>query len=224
MFNNCRQYNEEGSLIYEDAITLEKILMDKVRELGPLPEVKNKSTASTPTRNIGYVIKGALTFVKLNFRTIMRIICVYFFKSRLNFKTFRRPKKVVPLRVQKLRTMYDTIKDYHDSKGRQLSLIFMKLPNKNEYPDYYEVIKQPMNMEKIAATLKNNGYESLEELVSDFILMFDNACKYNEPDSQIYKVGQTNVVLLYFFNFTFQLLNKPRQYFALTFSRGTILR
>lgn len=102
---------------------------------------------------------------------------------------FRRPKKVVSLRIQKLRTMYDTIKDYHDSKGRQLSLIFMKLPNKNEYPDYYEVIKQPMNMEKIAATLKNHGYESLEELVSDFILMFDNACKYNEPDSQIYKVS-----------------------------------
>jgi len=25
-------------------------------------------------------------------------------------------------------------------------------------------------------------------MVSDFVLMFDNACKYNEPDSQIYKV------------------------------------
>lgn len=94
----------------------------------------------------------------------------------------------MPLHLQKLKTLYDTIKDYHDAKGRQLSLIFMKLPNKNEYPDYYEVIKQPIHMEKIAATLKNNGYENLDELVSDFILMFDNACKYNEPDSQIYKV------------------------------------
>lgn len=95
--------------------------------------------------------------------------------------------------MQKLRTLYDTIKDYHDAKGRQLSLIFMKLPNKNEYPDYYEVIKQPIHMEKIASTLKNNGYDNLDELVSDFILMFDNACKYNEPDSQIYKVCITKV-------------------------------
>lgn len=56
MFNNCRQYNEEGSLIYEDANTLEKVLMDKVKELGPLPDTsKSKSTASTPTRNVGYV-------------------------------------------------------------------------------------------------------------------------------------------------------------------------
>ncbi|KAK0181294.1 hypothetical protein PV327_003587 [Microctonus hyperodae] len=152
IFNNCRQYNEEGSSIYEDANTLERVLMDKVRELGPLPDSRViKSSGSTPTRNVG------------------------------------RPKKIIPLHLQKLRTMYDTIKDYHDSKGRQLSLIFMKLPNKNEYPDYYEVIKQPMNMEKIASTLKNNGYENLDELVSDLILMFDNACKYNEPDSQIYK-------------------------------------
>ncbi|XP_011690266.1 PREDICTED: protein polybromo-1 isoform X2 [Wasmannia auropunctata] len=152
MFNNCRQYNEEGSLIYEDANTLEKVLMDKVKELGPLPDTpRSKSSASTPTRNVG------------------------------------RPKKIVPLHLQKLRTLYDTIKDYHDAKGRQLSLIFMKLPNKNEYPDYYEVIKQPIHMEKIASTLKNNGYDNLDELVSDFILMFDNACKYNEPDSQIYK-------------------------------------
>ena len=34
MFNNCRQYNEEGSVIYEDANTLERILIDKSRELG----------------------------------------------------------------------------------------------------------------------------------------------------------------------------------------------
>ena len=34
MFNNCRQYNEEGSAIYEDANALEKILLDKAREMG----------------------------------------------------------------------------------------------------------------------------------------------------------------------------------------------
>ncbi|GFQ90240.1 protein polybromo-1 [Trichonephila clavata] len=28
-------------------------------------------------------------------------------------------------------------------------------------------------------------------MLSDFVLMFDNACKYNEPDSQIYKDALT---------------------------------
>lgn len=190
MFNNCRQYNEEGSLIYEDANTLEKVLMDKVKELGPLPDnPKSKSTASTPTRNVGYVVVYLVSGEEeeeVTLLTCVFLISVSLFS--LSIYIFRRPKKVVPLHLQKLRTLYDTIKDYHDTKGRQLSLIFMKLPNKNEYPDYYEVIKQPIHMEKIAATLKNNGYENLDDLISDFILMFDNACKYNEPDSQIYKV------------------------------------
>lgn len=190
-------------MIYEDANTLEKVLMDKVKELGPLPDTtKSKSTASTPTRNVGYV----LAFVQNVEHTQVTVFSSCFF-SLLFYSllflfplppgTFRRPKKVVPLHLQKLKTLYDTIKDYHDTKGRQLSLIFMKLPNKNEYPDYYEVIKQPIHMEKIAATLKNNGYENLDELVSDFILMFDNACKYNEPDSQIYKVCIDTLDILY---------------------------
>lgn len=42
-------------------------------------------------------------------------------------------------------------------------------------------------MERIAHKLKINFYETLDDLVADFTLMFDNACKYNEPDSQIYK-------------------------------------
>lgn len=49
------------------------------------------------------------------------------------------------------------------------------------------MIKDPVDMEKIFHRLKNTGYETLDDLVLDFDLMLDNACKYNEPDSQIYK-------------------------------------
>ncbi|XP_077514509.1 protein polybromo isoform X29 [Amblyomma americanum] len=91
-------------------------------------------------------------------------------------------------RNHKLRVLYDTIKDYTDAKGRKLSVIFMKLPSRSEYPDYYEVIKKPIDMERIASRLlKYNQYESMDDLLADFVLLFDNACKYNEPDSQIYK-------------------------------------
>ena len=34
MFNNCRQYNEEGSAIVKDANTLEKRLYAKTKEMG----------------------------------------------------------------------------------------------------------------------------------------------------------------------------------------------
>jgi protein polybromo-1 len=60
-----------------------------------------------------------------------------------------------------------------------------------EYPDYYEVIKKPIDMQRISQRISQSQYENVEELVSDFVLMFDNACKYNEPDSLIYKDALT---------------------------------
>ncbi|XP_053619347.1 protein polybromo-1 isoform X3 [Plodia interpunctella] len=151
MFSNCRQFNEEGSMIYDDANLLERVLNDRLKELHTGVPTSEKKAAVLKT-----------------------------FKAAKN-------KQLSPLE-QKLRTLYDAIRDYRDPKAnRLLALIFMKLPNKVEYPDYYELIKNPIDMEKIAHKLKNGVYGSVNELASDFILMFDNACKYNEPDSQIYK-------------------------------------
>ena len=99
-------------------------------------------------------------------------------------------RKAVSLQ-QKVKTLYDTLKDYRDAKGRQLSLIFLKLPSKHEYPDYYDIIKRPIDLEKISSKIRNNVYENMEDAVADFSLVFDNAAKYNEPDSQIYKDAGT---------------------------------
>uniref|UniRef100_A0A1Y1MVM8 Protein polybromo-1 n=1 Tax=Photinus pyralis TaxID=7054 RepID=A0A1Y1MVM8_PHOPY len=99
-----------------------------------------------------------------------------------------RPRKIQTPTEKNCRTLYETIRDYKEPKlNRQLSQIFMKLPSKLDYPDYYEVIKSPIDMEKISQRVKANYYETLDDLVNDFNVMFDNGCKYNEPDSQIYK-------------------------------------
>ena len=91
----------------------------------------------------------------------------------------------------KCKQLLDKIRDYKDPKGRQLSLIFLRLPNPKDFPDYYEVIKKPIDFERISAKVKQGVYRSMEECLNDFVLMFDNASKYNEPDSQIYKVMLT---------------------------------
>ena len=49
----------------------------------------------------------------------------------------------------KVKKLVDRVKEYKDPKGRQLSIIFMKLPNAKEFPEYYEVIKQPVDLDKI---------------------------------------------------------------------------
>jgi protein polybromo-1 len=84
MFNNCRQFNEEGSVIYEDANILERVLLDKAREIG----LATAASAKPKRRSRG------------------------------------------PNLQQKLKALYDAVREHRDLKGRQLASIFLKLPSK----------------------------------------------------------------------------------------------
>ncbi|XP_068230522.1 protein polybromo-1 isoform X3 [Palaemon carinicauda] len=90
-----------------------------------------------------------------------------------------------------LRALYNSIRDFKDGDGRQLSEVFLKLPSKTLYPDYYEVIKQPIDLERVLQKLKSNIYMTVDDMLGDMTLMFQNACRYNEPDSQIYRDALT---------------------------------
>ena len=48
-------------------------------------------------------------------------------------------------------------------------------------------------MERIRGQMNCHKYGYVEDMVQDFLLMFDNACKYNEPDSLIYKVENASL-------------------------------
>ncbi|XP_055636665.1 protein polybromo-1 isoform X2 [Toxorhynchites rutilus septentrionalis] len=165
MFSNCRKYNEEGSVIYEDANILEKALNEKLKEFSSI-------------------------------------------SKRFSTPKVSRPRNKLNTLESKLKHLYDTVREYREPKAnRQLSFIFVKLPSKNcsvshtitagcvgwacgkkkEYPDYYDIIKNPIDIERIEQKLRKQSYDSVDEMAADFMLMFENACKYNEPDSQIYK-------------------------------------
>ncbi|MEQ2197835.1 hypothetical protein XENOCAPTIV_003947 [Xenoophorus captivus] len=77
--------------------------------------------------------------------------------------------------------------NYTDKRGRRLSTIFLRLPSRAELPDYYIAIKKPVDMEKIKSHMLANKYQDVDALVEDLVLMFNNACTYNEPESLIYR-------------------------------------
>ncbi|XP_028853602.1 protein polybromo-1 isoform X2 [Denticeps clupeoides] len=154
MFRNARHYNEEGSQVYNDANILEKILKDKRRELGPMPD------------------DDEMVSPKLKIR-----------KSGISPK---KSKYLTPLQ-QKLNELYEAVKNYTDKRGRRLSTIFLRLPSRAELPDYYIAIKKPVDMEKVKSHMLANKYQDVDALVEDLVLMFNNACTYNEPESLIYK-------------------------------------
>uniref|UniRef100_A0A8C9T1V6 Protein polybromo-1 n=1 Tax=Scleropages formosus TaxID=113540 RepID=A0A8C9T1V6_SCLFO len=98
----------------------------------------------------------------------------------------KKSKYLTPLQ-QKLNELYEAVKNYTDRRGRRLSTIFLRLPSRAELPDYYVAIKKPMDMEKLRSHMLANKYQDVDALVEDFVLMFNNACTYNEPESLIYK-------------------------------------
>ncbi len=57
------------------------------------------------------------------------------------------------------------------------------------YPEYYIVIKQPIDLKEIHDKIKNGVYSSVEGMMTDVQLLVSNACTFNEEESLVYTVG-----------------------------------
>lgn len=88
---------------------------------------------------------------------------------------------------QKLSELYEAVRSFTDSRGRRLSTVFLRLPSRSELPDYYAAIKRPIDMERLRSYMVQGRYQDIDSMAEDFILMFNNACTYNEPESLIYR-------------------------------------
>ncbi|NXT06942.1 TIF1A factor, partial [Prunella fulvescens] len=58
-------------------------------------------------------------------------------------------------------------------------------------PDYYRIIKKPMDLSTIKKRLEvtNSFYTKPEDFVADFRLIFQNCAEFNEPDSEVADAG-----------------------------------
>ena len=62
----------------------------------------------------------------------------------------------------------------------------------DDFTDYYEVIKNPMDLSTMEAKLENNQYANVDELTADAQLIFDNCRAYN-PASSPYAKSATKL-------------------------------
>ncbi|GJJ73687.1 hypothetical protein EMPS_06045 [Entomortierella parvispora] len=93
--------------------------------------------------------------------------------------------------------LYKLVLNHKDKSGREVSEIFLALPSKDEYPEYYEVIKSPMSLQLVLARIKSGHYKSVDDFDREFQLIFENALIFNEDGSRINKDAKT---LLKLFN------------------------
>ncbi|EEB09542.2 ATP-dependent DNA helicase Snf21 [Schizosaccharomyces japonicus yFS275] len=83
--------------------------------------------------------------------------------------------------------LYSAVSDLQDETGRNVNELFLELPSKRLYPDYYVIIKQPISLDMIRKHINGTWYKSLEDLIGDFKIMFNNARTYNEEGSFVYE-------------------------------------
>uniref|UniRef100_A0A8C6Q9H4 Protein polybromo-1 n=1 Tax=Nothobranchius furzeri TaxID=105023 RepID=A0A8C6Q9H4_NOTFU len=83
--------------------------------------------------------------------------------------------------------LYEAVRGARNSQGQVFSEPFQQLPSRREYPDYYQQIKQPISLTQIRARMKSGEYETVEQMEADLSMMFENAKRYNMPNSSIYK-------------------------------------
>ena len=63
----------------------------------------------------------------------------------------------------------------------------MKLPSRKDLPDYYDIIKKPVDFQRIRQRLKDNKYRSIDDLETDIFILCKNAQTYNMDGSLVTK-------------------------------------
>lgn len=76
--------------------------------------------------------------------------------------------------------MNDLIRNYRNEKGRLISEHLMRLPTKRTNLDYYELIKQPIDLIKIQQRLKTDEYQTFQQFDKDILLLISNAKQYHQ--------------------------------------------
>ncbi|XP_066566718.1 putative global transcription activator SNF2L2 isoform X3 [Amia ocellicauda] len=92
-----------------------------------------------------------------------------------------------PKLTKQMNAIVDTVINYKDGSGRQLSEVFIQLPSRKELPEYYELIRKPVDFKKIKERVRNHKYRSVSDLEKDVMLLCHNAQTFNLEGSQIYE-------------------------------------
>ncbi|KAF9985882.1 hypothetical protein BGZ75_002461 [Mortierella antarctica] len=94
-------------------------------------------------------------------------------------------KALTKVLEQCYKAVEDCTADDEDEPRRRCEL-FLHVPSKKEYPDYYQLITRPIAMDIIKKRMRSAFYKSPSQFRDDFHLMFENARTFNQEGSWVY--------------------------------------
>ena len=104
-----------------------------------------------------------------------------------------RPWPVFPRSVvaKVLKTVLEEVTRYDDSKGGVFSV---PVP-RDDFPEYYEQIKKPMDYGTMKEKLDRGEYRSAQGMQKDFILVMQNCLQFNSANSDIVKDARQQALM-----------------------------
>ncbi|XP_049634767.1 nucleosome-remodeling factor subunit BPTF isoform X5 [Suncus etruscus] len=75
-------------------------------------------------------------------------------------------------------------------QAHKMAWPFLEPVDPNDAPDYYGVIKEPMDLATMEERIQRRYYEKLTEFVADMTKIFDNCRYYNPSDSPFYQCAE----------------------------------
>jgi ATP-dependent helicase STH1/SNF2 len=106
-------------------------------------------------------------------------------KDNLNPDSRASLQKVVNLVYEALNDLEEESVD-PDIPNRGIIDPFIELPDKWDYPDYYQLIKNPICMNQIKKKINKKEYQSVKQFRQDLGLLCNNCRLYNEDSSLLY--------------------------------------
>ncbi|CAG5897411.1 unnamed protein product [Menidia menidia] len=100
-----------------------------------------------------------------------------------------------PSLTKKMKKTVDAVIKYKDGNGRQLSEVFIQLPSRKELPEYYELIRKPVDFRKIKERIRSHKYRSLNDLEKDVMLLCQNAQTFNLEGSLVARSVKVKIKL-----------------------------
>lgn len=104
-----------------------------------------------------------------------------------------RPKKFKIMKIdmdgtelyQKFNQIIEDIQDH------PYSLPFRKAVSRSDFPEYYNVIQNPMDLKIISDKLKEHRYSNKDQFIEDINRIFSNCKEFNNPGTYYYKYACT---------------------------------
>uniref|UniRef100_M4AP04 Protein polybromo-1 n=1 Tax=Xiphophorus maculatus TaxID=8083 RepID=M4AP04_XIPMA len=185
MTKNAKTYNEPGSQVFKDANTIKKVFIQRKTELEHAEPTKSSIRIRYSDRQVD---RFSGVSVALHYGSeseddpvLSGSVCYDEGESEAESQSSSMEMS------NPIFQLYEAVRGARNSQGQVFSEPFQQLPSRREYPDYYQQIKQPISLQQIRAKMKNGEYDSVEQIDADLNLMFENAKRYNMPNSSIYK-------------------------------------